>query len=49
MSWHNKREMMIAAIKAEIDLDRLTDLLAEDYMQQAAQDLKGSVESAERG
>ena len=44
-----KREMLIQMIKAEIDMERLTDLLAEDYMQQAAQDLKNSVEDAERG
>ena len=36
-------------IKAEIDYERLTDLLADDYLQQAAQNLKESVEDAERG
>lgn len=36
-------------IKAELDLDRLTDLLADEYIQQAAQDLKDSIENAERG
>jgi hypothetical protein len=36
-------------VKAEIDLQRLTDLLAEEYMQQAAQELKDSIEDAERG
>lgn len=49
VSWQNKREMLIQIIKAEIEYDRLTDLLAEDYMQQAAQNLKESVEDAERG
>lgn len=49
MSWQKKREMLVQMIKAEIDLERLTDLLAEDYMQQAAHDLKDSIENAERG
>lgn len=49
MSWRNKREILIQMIKAEIDYERLTDLLADDYLQQAAQNLKESVEDAERG
>ena len=50
MKWLNKREMLVQKIKAEVDLDRLTELLANDYlMQQAAKELKESVESAERG
>lgn len=49
MKLQNKRNLLIQMIKAEIDLERLTDLLAEDYMQQAAQELKSSVEYAERG
>ena len=50
MNLRNKREMLGQKIKAEVDLDRLTDLLANDYlMQQAAQELKESVEDAERG
>ena len=50
MKLQNKREMLVQIIKAEIEYDRLTDLLANDYlMQQAAQDLKESVEDAERG
>ena len=44
-----RRNALVHLIKAEIDLERLTDLLAEDYMQQAAHDLKESVEDAERG
>lgn len=40
--------MLIQIIKSEIEYDRLVDLLAEDYMQQAAQELKESVEDAER-
>lgn len=48
MSLH-KRERIVAAIKAEIDLDRLTELLAQDYMQQAAQELQESINDAERG
>ena len=49
MRSQNKRKMLIQMIKTEIDLERLTDLLADDYIQQAAQELKGSVEEAERG
>ena len=49
MKWQNKRELLVQKIKAEIDLERLTDLLAEDYMQQAAHDLKESIEDAEKG
>ena len=49
MKWLNKRSMLVGMIKAEIDLDRLTDLLAEEYVQQAAHDLKVSIEDAERG
>lgn len=45
----NKRKMLLQMIKSEIDLERLTDLLADDYLQQAAQNLKESVEDAERG
>ena len=41
--------MLVQIIKAEIEYDRLIDLLADDYMQQVAQDLKNSVEDAERG
>jgi len=42
--------MLVQKIKAEVDIDRLTELLANDYlMQQAAQELKESVEDAERG
>ena len=44
-----KRNLLIQMIKAELDLDRLTDLLADEYIQQAAQDLKDSIENAERG
>ena len=44
-----QRKGILQLIKAEIDLERLTDLLADDYIQQAAQELKGSVEEAERG
>lgn len=36
-------------IRSDIEYDRLMDLLAEDYMQQAAQELQKSVEDAERG
>ena len=49
MRQQNKREMLIQFVKAEIELDRLTDLLADEYMQQAAKDLKDSIEDAERG
>jgi hypothetical protein len=44
-----KRNKLLKLVKAEIDLQRLTDLLAEEYMQQAAQELKDSIEDAERG
>ena len=50
MTLLNKRQLIVQKIKAEVDLDRLTELLANDYMlQQAAQELKNSVEDAERG
>lgn len=49
MKWQKKREMLVQIIKAELEYERLTDLLAEEYMQQAAQKLKDSVEDAERG
>jgi hypothetical protein len=32
-----------------MDYDRLTDLLADEYMQKAAHDLKDSIDDAERG
>ena len=38
-----KQNMLIQIIKSEIEYDRLVYLLAEDYMQQAAQELKESV------
>ena len=41
--------MLVQKIKAEIDLDRLTDLLANDYlMQQAAQELKETIDAVEK-
>lgn len=43
-----KRKMLVEIVKAELEYDRLVDLLAQDFMQQAAQELKGSVEDAER-
>lgn len=49
MRLQNKREMLIQIIKAEMDYDRLTDLLADEYMQKAAHDLKDSIDDAERG
>ena len=44
-----KRNLLVQIIKSEIEYDRLTDLLADEYMQRVTQDLKESVESAERG
>ena len=41
--------MLVQIIKAELEYERLTDLLAEEYMQQAAHNLKDSIEDAERG
>ncbi len=41
--------MLVQIIKAELEYERLTDLLAEEYLQQAAQELKDSIEDAERG
>ena len=38
-----KQNMLIQIIKSEIEYDRLVDLMAEYYMQQAAQELKESV------
>lgn len=49
MKWQNKREMLVQIIKTELEYERLTDLLAEEYMQQAAHNLKDSIEDAERG
>ena len=40
--------MLIKVIKAEIELDRLTELLANDYMQQVTYQLKESIDNAER-
>lgn len=44
-----QRKALVQMVKAELDLERLTDLLAEEYMQRAASDLKESIENAERG
>lgn len=45
----NKRNLLVEKIRAEIDLDRLADLLANDYMmQEAAGELKKAVDDAER-
>lgn len=44
-----KRKMLVEIVKAELEYDRLVDLLAQDYMQQAAKDLQDSIEEAERG
>lgn len=49
MKWQNKRELLVQIIKAEMEYDRLTDLLADEYMQKVAHDLKDSIEDAERG
>ena len=49
VKWQNKREMLVQIIKTELEYERLTDLLAEEYMQQAAHNLKDSIEDAERG
>lgn len=50
MNWRNKRELLVQKIKAEVDTDRLTELLANDYlMQQAAHELKETIESTEKG
>ena len=49
MKLRNKREMLIQIIRAEMDYDRLTDLLADEYMQKVAYDLKDSIDDAERG
>jgi hypothetical protein len=48
-SMWNKRKLLVQIIKSEIECDRLTDLLADEYIQQTAQELKESVESAESG
>lgn len=45
----NKRNLLVEKIRAEIDLDRLADLLANDYMmQEAAGELKKAIEEVER-
>ena len=49
MRLQNKRDLLIQIIKAEMDYDRLTDLLADEYMQKVAYDLKDSIDDAERG
>lgn len=41
--------MLVEIVKAELEYDRLVDLLAQDFMQQAAKDLQESIEEAERG
>ena len=43
-----KRNLLVQMMKAEIEYDRLCELLADEYTQQIAQDLKQSVEDAER-
>ena len=40
--------MLVKKIKAEIELDRLTDLLADDFLK-LVDNLKESMEKAERG
>ena len=45
----NKRQLLVQMIKTDIEYDRLMDLLADEYIQQEAQNLKDSVEDAERG
>ena len=43
------RKMLVDKIRAEVDLDRLADLLANDYMmQEAAGELKKAIEEVER-
>lgn len=49
MKRQNKRALLVQIIKSEMEYDRLTDLLADEYMQKAAQDLKDSIDDAERG
>lgn len=44
-----KKLKLVQLIKAEIELERLTDLLADEYMQKVANTLKDSIEDAERG
>lgn len=49
MKWRNKREMLVQKIKADVDIDRLTDLLANDFlMQQAAEELRETINEAEK-
>lgn len=44
-----KRTMLVKKIKAEVDIERLTDLLANDFLlQEAAQELKGTIEQIEK-
>ena len=49
MNLHFKRKLLVQIIKAEMEYDRLTDLLADEYMQKVANELKDSIEDAERG
>lgn len=44
-----KRKMLVEIVKTELEYERLMDLLAQDFIQQAARELKESVEDAERG
>lgn len=45
----NKRTMLVRKIKAEVDIERLTDLLANDFLiQEAAGELEETIKQAER-
>lgn len=50
MSSLSKKELLVQKIKAEVDIERLTDLLANDFLlQQAAQELKQTINEVEKG
>lgn len=49
MSMLNKRQLLVNKIKAEVDIDRLTDLLANDFLlQEAAGELAETINEVER-
>ena len=43
-----KRKMLVEIVKTELEYERLMDLLAQDFIQQAARELKETIEHVEK-
>lgn len=43
-----KRKMLVEIVKTELEYERLIDLLAQDFIQHAANDLKETIEQVEK-